>query len=90
MGDQLAPFLKVRRATEIDGVVLDRFPGDEQPVARRLFHRAPQLHGAAALGALEDRRGLFTPVSNSAFHARLDFDLGDFGDHGALPADYGN
>ena len=59
MRDQLAPFLKVRRATEIVGVVPDRFPGDEQPVARWLFQRAPQLHGAAALGALEYRRGPF-------------------------------
>ena len=83
MGDQLAPFLKVRRATEIVGVVLDRFPGDEQPVARRLFQRAPQLHGAAALGALEDRRRAFDAGFEFRLHAGLDFDLGDFGDHGS-------
>ncbi len=57
--DELAPFLKVGRAAKIDGVVLDRLPFDEQPVTRRLLDRALQFHAAAALGALEDRRGAF-------------------------------
>src|SRR5579863_5307685 len=81
MRDQLAPFLKIGRAAEILGMVLDRLPGDEQAIAFGLFDRAPQLHGAAALGALEDRRSLFHAGLEFRFHAGLDFDLGNFGDH---------
>jgi protein-L-isoaspartate(D-aspartate) O-methyltransferase len=33
VANELAPFLKVRRAAKVDMVVLDRLPGDEQPVA---------------------------------------------------------
>src|SRR5579885_244491 len=79
--DELAPFLKIRRAAEIDRVILHRLPVDEQPIARRLLDRAPQFHAAAALGALEDRRGLFHAGLEFAFHSGLDVDLGDFGNH---------
>src|ERR1700683_5233270 len=36
MADELAPFLKIGRAAKVDIVVLDRLPGDEQPVAAPL------------------------------------------------------
>ena len=36
VADQLAPFLEIGRAAEIDGVVLQRLPLQEQSVARRL------------------------------------------------------
>ena len=81
MADELSPFLEVGRAAEVDGVVVKRLPGDEQPVAARLFDRALKLHAAAALGALEDRRGIFHAGFELGFHAGLDVDLGDFGDH---------
>src|ERR1700735_3388817 len=81
MADQLAPFLKVGGAAEIDGVGLDRLPFDEQAIARRLFDRALQLHAVAALGALEQWRGVFHAGFELGFHAGLDVDLGDFGNH---------
>ena len=81
MGDELAPFLKIGRSAKILVVVLDRLPGDEQAIAARLLDRTLQLHGVASLGALENRRGVFDPGLEFRFHARLDFDLGDFGDH---------
>src|ERR1051326_354221 len=86
VADQLAPFLKVRRAAEIDGVVLDRLPGDEQPIAGRLLDRALQRHAVAALGAAENRRSVFHAGLEFGLHAGLDVDLGDFGDHGSAPA----
>ena len=81
MTHQLAPFLEVGRTAEIDGVVLDSFPGDEQAIAAWVFDRALQFHAAAALGALENRRGVFHAGLELGFHAGLDFDLRDFGDH---------
>ena len=46
-----------------------------------MFDRAPQLHAAAAFGALENRRGVFHAGFELGFHAGLDFDLCDLGDH---------
>src|SRR5690348_11710867 len=40
VADQLAPFGEIRRAAEIDRVVLDRVPLHEQPIARWILHRA--------------------------------------------------
>src|SRR3954463_5351036 len=85
MPDELAPFLEVGRAAEVDGVVLERLPAHEQPVARRLLHRALQLHPLAAPRPLEDRRRLRDPLLERRFHARLDLDLRDLEDHAALP-----
>ena len=81
VGDVLAPFLEVGRAAEIDGMIFDRLPFDEQPVAARLLDRALQFQAVAALGALEHRRGVFHAGLEFGFHAGLDVDLGDFGDH---------
>jgi hypothetical protein len=53
--DQRTPFLKIRRLTEIDGVVFQGFPLDVQPVARRLLDRAVQLKALPTLAALENR-----------------------------------
>ena len=58
VGDELAPFLPIGAAGEILGVVLDRVPGHEQPIALRLLERPLQRECTAALGALEQRRGL--------------------------------
>jgi hypothetical protein len=77
-----APFLKVGRAAEIDRVVLDRRPFDEQPVAQRFFDRALQFHALAALGALEYRRGVLHAGLEFRFHARFDVDLRNFENHG--------
>src|SRR4051812_9842280 len=85
MPDELAPFLEVGRAAEVDGVVLERLPTHEQPVARRLLHRALQLHALAAPRPLEDRSGLRDPLLERRFHARLDLDLRDLEDHVPLP-----
>src|ERR1700722_13103105 len=81
MRDQLAPFLEIGRTAKIDRVVLDGLPRNEQPVAGGLLDRAPQFHAFAALGALEDRRGVFHAGFEFRFYSRLDFDLSDFGDH---------
>src|SRR5690242_16189947 len=81
MADELAPFLKIRRAAEIDIVVVNRVPFDEQPVAARLLDRALQLHAFAALGALEERCGLFHTGLEFGFEAGLYVDLGDFEKH---------
>src|SRR5262249_68181 len=59
MADETAPVLELGRVSEPDGVILDRLPGDEQPIAARPFDGAPQFHPAAALRALENRRSLF-------------------------------
>jgi hypothetical protein len=58
MTDQLAPFLEVGRVAEVDGVVLDRVPGDEQPVACSDIPLQPLARWK--IGA-----ALATPVSNS-------------------------
>src|SRR5258708_36394611 len=85
--DVLAPFLEIGRAAEIGRVVFHRRPFDEQPVAGRLLDRALQLQAVAALGALEHRRGVFHAGFELGFHAGLDVDLCDFGDHdGSIPA----
>ena len=84
MADQLAPFLEIGRAAEVDGVVLQRLPLQEQPVALRVLVRALQARALAALGALEQRHGAFHAGLEVFFHAGLDVDLGDFGDHGAV------
>src|SRR6187200_586114 len=81
MANELAPFLEIRRAAEINGMILHRLPLHEQPVALRLLDRALQFHASAALGALEDRRGGFHAGLELAFHARLDVDLRNFEDH---------
>src|SRR5215475_8561548 len=84
MADQLPPLLKVGRAAEIDGVVLERFPANEQPIAARVFDRALQLDTAAALGPLEQRRGLGDAALELGFAAGLDVDLRDFEHHGGF------
>src|SRR5580692_4143613 len=81
VGDVLAPFLEIGRAAKINSVVLDRLPFDEQPVAARFLDRALQFQALAALGTLEYRRGVFHAGFEFGFHAGLDVDLGDFGDH---------
>ena len=86
MGDVLAPFLEVSRTAEVDGVIFYRAPFDEQPVAARLLDGALQFQAVAAFGALEHRRGVFHAGLEFGFHAGLDVDLGDFGDHdGCIP-----
>jgi hypothetical protein len=82
MGDVLTPFLEIGRAAEIDRVIFHRCPFDEQPVTGGLLGRALQFQAVAALGALEHRRGAFHAGLELGFHAGLDVDLGDFGDHG--------
>src|SRR5215212_4322999 len=84
MPDELAPFLEVGRAAEVDGVVLERLPAHEQPIAGRLLERALQLHPLAAPRPLEDRSGLGDPLLERRFHARLDLDLRDLEDHAPL------
>src|SRR5579864_7951216 len=81
VADMLAPFLEVGRTAEVFRVVLDRLPFDEQPVAAGLLDRALQLQAVAAFGALKHRRGIFHAGLELGFHAGLDVDLGDFGDH---------
>src|SRR5215470_13967900 len=58
VADQLAPFLEVGRAAEVDRVVLDRLPGHEQVIVARLFDAAVKRHAGAPLRAPEYRRGL--------------------------------
>src|SRR6185437_1763455 len=52
VADQLAPLLEVGGLAEVLGVVFQRFPLHEQPVARRVLVRALQRHELAAFGAL--------------------------------------
>ena len=85
MADELAPFLKIGRAAKVDIVVLDRLPGDEQPVAAGLLDRTLQLHGVASLGTLENRRRVLHAGLEFRFHAGLDVDLCDFSDHEPSP-----
>jgi hypothetical protein len=48
----LAPFLKIRRAAKVHGVILHRLPLHYQSVAARHLNGAMQLHALATLGAL--------------------------------------
>ena len=48
MADKLAPFLQIGRGSEVDGMILQRLPLHEQPVALRVFMRTLQGHAAAA------------------------------------------
>ena len=86
MPDAGAPFLEIGTAAEIDRVVLDGIPLHEQPVAARLLDRLLQREAAAALGALEHRRGLGDAGLEVLLHAGLDVDLRDFGDQGCFGA----
>src|SRR4051812_44044556 len=79
--DELAPLLEIRRAAEIDGVVLERLPAHEEPVAGRPLERALQLHALAALRPLEDRRRLGDALLEGGFHPCLDLNLRDLEDH---------
>src|SRR5580658_3960988 len=81
MADQLAPFLEVVRAAEIHGVVLDRLPLHDQPIAARLLDRAVELEAVAALGTLEERRRLGDIGLELGLEAGLHLDLGDLVDH---------
>src|SRR6478752_90981 len=89
MADELAPFVEIRRFTEILGVIFQRFPLHEQPVALWHLVRALQGHELAAFGALEDRPGLFYAGFKFGFHAGLYVDLGNFEDHGNGPYERG-
>jgi hypothetical protein len=71
MADKFSPLLKVGRAAEIDGVILQRFPGDEQPIVAWLFDRALQFHAAAAHGALKQRPRIFHAGLECRFHTRF-------------------
>src|SRR5260370_9682861 len=75
MPDELAPGLKILRAAEIDGVVLQRRPLDEEAVAAGPLDRALQLHPGAALGAPEERRSLADPTLELGLGPGLDVDL---------------
>src|SRR5262249_17210662 len=81
VGDQLAPFLEVRRAAKIVRMVLDRVPADEQTIAAWPFDRAAQLHAAAAFGALKNWDCLLHPFFKFRFSTRLHINLRNFGDH---------
>src|SRR5439155_20238225 len=59
MADELAPLLEIGGFAKILGVIFQRLPLHEQPVALRHLVRALQGHEFAALGALENRRRLF-------------------------------
>src|SRR5205814_8895420 len=84
LADQTAPFRKILRAAEINGVILQRLPLHHQTVTLWLLDRAVQLKTVKTPGAAEG--GLC--LDNSGFKillgAGLDVDLGDFGDHGDL------
>src|SRR3974377_2146329 len=47
VADEAAPCGKIRGAAKIDGVVLQRFPLHEQPVARGLLDRSLKRHPRA-------------------------------------------
>src|SRR5688572_26212389 len=81
MAHELAPFLEIGRAAEIDGVVLHRLPADNQSEAAGLLDRAQQRQRPAALGALEQRRGLLHAGLEFRFQAGLYVDLRDFQNH---------
>src|SRR5262245_2985002 len=89
MPDQLAPFLEVGGFPEILGMVLDRLPMDEKPVALRHLVRALQGHGFTTFGAFEDGRGFLHAAFELGFHAGLYVDLRDFEDHGTCPCTKG-
>src|SRR6476469_8284177 len=80
---ELPPFLPVCAAVEILGVVLHGVPGQEKPVARGLLDRTLQRHRPAALGALEQWRGLGGAGFEFGLLAGLNVDLCDFEKHGA-------
>ena len=71
---------KSAELAEVHGVVLQRVPVDEQPVALRLFVRALQRHALAAFGRLKSARP-FSRRLRTRFHAGLHVDLRDFEDH---------
>ena len=83
MADILAPFLKIRGASEIDGVVFDRLPADNEKIETWIFDRAFEPHRLAALGALEQRRGIRDARFKLGLQAGLDLDLCNFKNHRA-------
>src|SRR5262249_18361525 len=85
MADELAPCLEVLGAAEIDRVVLDRVPLDEQAIALRLLHGTLQLQAGAAAGAPENGYGLLHARLERGLHAGLDLDLRDFQHHDFAP-----
>src|SRR5262245_37122633 len=86
VADQLTPLVKIRRLPEILGMVFQRFPLHEQPVALRHLVGALQGHEFAAFGALENRRGLFHARFEFGFHAGLYVYLCNLKDHGVAPS----
>src|SRR5580704_15635954 len=79
--DELAPFLKIRRAAKVDGVIFERFPFDEQPVAARFLDRAQELHALAPLGAAEQGCRLGDAGLELSLRALLHVDLRNFKNH---------
>src|SRR6266702_7063333 len=70
LADEAAPFGKILRAAEIDGVVFQRLPLHHQPVALRLLDRLVQLKAVKALGATEGGLGLGDSRLKILFAAR--------------------
>src|SRR5262245_64554823 len=85
MADELAPLLEVGRTAEVDRVILERFPFDEQAIAARLLDAALQLHALAAFGAAKDRRRLLHASLKLILHAGNGVDLRNLDNHGLPP-----
>src|SRR5690242_5225729 len=85
--DKLAPFLEVGGFPEILGVILQRLPLHEEPIALRHFMRTLQGHGLATLGTLEDGTGFLHAGFELGFHAGFHVDLRNFKDHVTCPCD---
>src|SRR3954468_5386292 len=86
VADELAPLLKVGRLTEINRVVLQHLPLDEQAVAARLLDRTPELQTDAALRTLKQRNRLLHPGLERLFQAGCDLELRNLQHHSALLA----
>src|SRR5262245_31596197 len=85
MADQRAPLLEVGRTAEVDRVILERFPFDEQAIAAGLLDAALQLHALAAFGAAKDRRRLLHAALELILHAGNDVALRNLENHGLPP-----
>ncbi len=72
-------------AAEIDGMVLQRFPYDDQHIGVGALDGALQAHRFAALGALEQRYGILHRCFKRGTLAILDFKFRQFVNHRDIP-----
>ena len=78
---QGTPLLEAIGVAESNHVVIDAFPIHAQAIAGGILHHAFQPHAMASLGRAKEGRGLPHGGNKGFGLCRVDFDIGDFGNH---------